>query len=252
MPVERDKQEADNGLQGTYSSGGQLAWRSARAATTGKSSVGNSKRCQTDRTTLGNGRVIYSVDRLVYYFDTSGVDKPLQRATLKVSLASADFGGGTGRFIIVPHTPDNINRPINGADIDAIPGVTDFRLSMAGQVTPYSNIVTLSESDTEAKFNLTPAAKAQMLEDDKVSLMVVEYTHDYLASAPASDLTMRIVTAASGVTGELDLVFKATGTQMRNFKRVVKTKGSRGRGFKAIGMGATTGGKTVANGFGEF
>ena len=251
MPVERDKQETDNGLQGTYSSGGQLAWRNARAATTGKSSVGNSKRCQTDRTTLGNGRVIYTVDRLVYYFNTSGIDKPLQRATLKVSLASADFGGGTGRFIIVPHTPNNIDRPINGADVDAIPGF-DGRDPMSRGVTPYSNIVTLSESDTEAKFNLTPAAKAQMLEDDKVSLMVVEYTHDYLALEPRSDLTMRIVTAASGVTGELDLVFKATHTQTRNFKRVVKTKGSRGRGFKAISMGATTGGKTVANGFGEF
>jgi len=243
--VEQDSLESNNALQGTYSSGGLKTFRLARGILSGKAGTGNGKICQVQ---VAGKKGPYTVNRLVYYFATGGVNRPLQSATLRVALDSSqsDFGGFAGRFVVVPHAPADINAGINGADIDAIPNFNP-KLPMHKLVTPYSNVLTLAESDTEAKFILTPSALEYLVENNKVSLMIVEYTHDYLNTIPI--VTQKIVTAASGFTGDLELVFKPTPAQVKKFKRKTKTKGAKSRGFKTLDSGITTGGKTVGNGF---
>ena len=219
--IEADKLESNNALQGVYSSGGLKTFRLARGTASGKTATGNGKTCQVQ---VAGKKGPYTVNRLVYYFATGDVNRPLQSAILRVALDSSqsDFGGFVGRFVVVPHAPANINAGINGADIDAIPNFNPM-LPMHKLVTPYSNILTLSESDTEAKFILTPAARQHLRENTKVSLMIVEYTHDYLNTTPI--VTQKIVTAASGFTGDLEIVFKPTPAQVKKYRKKVKTKG---------------------------
>ena len=83
------------------------------------------------------------------------------------------------------------------------------------------------------------------------NVAIVEYDHDFLNVTP-TDLGARNVRTENNTTwSSIDLIFSPTRKQIRNFKRTIKSKGSQGRGFTAKDIVVTTGGKTVANGFGN-
>ena len=195
----------------------------------------------------------YKVGRYFLAFNSASINSKVQEGTLNIELVATSFTGDVSNMRLIAVKSDE---PSGGTlvkeDFNNIVGFSTGA-SMQGNVTIYSDIVNITSTGTQTlNFKLTQDALDDIVSLDAFNIAIVEYDHDFLNVSP-TDVGNRQARAINSTTwSSIDLTFPSTPKQIRNFKRTIKSKGSRGRGFTAKDVVATTGGKTVANGFGEF
>tara|TARA_R100000808_G_C2128517_1_gene138226 strand:- start:873 stop:1412 length:540 start_codon:yes stop_codon:yes gene_type:complete len=120
------------------------------------------------------------------YFDTSGITGTVSSATIKIygylsndgsviAVKSTAFGGDGGTALAT-------------TDLDAITGYSTGS-SLAGAATIYGPQILTSSWSTSGynDFTGTSDLKADMQNNDVVIICFMDYTNDYLNSAPTSD-----------------------------------------------------------------
>jgi len=169
------------------------AWADARDDTdgqtvsTGASASGNF----TAVTRFGarRGGNTYNIIRSFMYFDTSGITGTVSAATIKIRGYSANDGS----VIAVKSTAfgGDGGTALATTDLDAITGYSAGS-SLAGAATVYGPQILTSSWSTSGynDFTGTSDLRADMQNNDVVIICFMDYTNDYLNSAPGSDGTL--------------------------------------------------------------
>ena len=168
------------------------AWAAARDATSGSSgsTSGTSSTYFTEVSRFGGrGANQYRVSRSFMYFDTSGITATVTAATIKIHGAT----GNDGSVIAVKSTAfgGDGGTALAMADFNAITGYSTGS-SLAGNATDYSDTITGTSWSTTAKNDLTgtSALRTDMQNDNVVIICFMDYTNDYLNSAPGTAATL--------------------------------------------------------------
>ena len=256
MPAKRTETSKNAASNGLCQTGNTPTFAAARGATSSSVTLtghGLARATMVTQYTTGAKGDLYKVGRYFLAFRSDNITSKVQEGTLNVELVGTSFSGGVSnmRFIAVKSDEPGRER-LRVDDFNNIVGLLPLA-SMQGNVTIYSDIVNVTSTGTQTlKFNLTRDALDDIVSLDVLNIAIVEYDHDFLNVEP-TDLGNRSVRAINNTTwSSIDLTFAPSPKQIRDFKRTIKSKGSRGRGFAAKDVVVTTGGKTVANGFGEF
>jgi len=130
----------------------------------------------------------YKITRTFMWFDTSGITGTVTSATIKIHgytandgsiipVKSTAFGGDGGTALAT-------------GDINAITGYSSGS-SLAGNATTYGPRILTTNWSTSAynDFAGTSDLKTDMQNNDVVIICFMDYTHDYLNSAPSSSGT---------------------------------------------------------------
>ena len=170
----------------------ESSWADARDDTDGQS-VGTTDTHNTNFTAITKdsgrrGGSTYSVTRSFMYFDTSGITGTVSAATIKIrgrttndgsviAVKSTAFGGDGGTALAT-------------TDLDAITGYSAGS-SLAGNATIYGPQILTSSWSTSGynDFTGTSDLRADMQNNDVVIICFMDYTNDYLNSAPTSNDT---------------------------------------------------------------
>ena len=130
----------------------------------------------------------YRVIRSFMWFDTSGITATVESATIKIFGLSANDGS----VIAVKSTAfgGDGGTALHGDDLDAITGYS-AGASLAGNATTYGPQILTSSWSTSAynEFTGTSDLLADMQNNDAVIICFLDYTNDYLNSAPTSSAT---------------------------------------------------------------
>lgn len=253
MPAKRTETSANASSNGFVQTGASGAWSAVRDGTSGTAYHAAARATINTQNTLSGAKPQYRVGRYFMAFNSSNVTSKVQEGTLNVELLGASFSGDVSNMRLIAVKSDE---PSGGTLVnDDFNNIVGFSAgaSMQGNVTIYSDIVNVTSTGTQTlNFKLTQDALDDIVSLSAFNIAIVEYDHDFLNVQP-TDLGIRAVRTINNTTwSSIDLTFASTPKQIRNFKRTIKSKGSRGRGFTARDVVVTTGGKTVANGFGEF
>ena len=192
-----------NSNDGRILSSNTASWADARDDTSGfntNTSLSQAQSFTDIKRASGRAGTNYRVGRSFMYFDTSGITGNVLTATIKIY----GYTGNDGSVIAVKSTAfggDGGTALANG-DIDAITGWTTGA-SAAGNVTDYSNSITTSSWNTGAYNSLTGTSnlKNDMKNNDVVIICFMDYTNDYLNSAPTSNDTFNIGAYYTDYTG---------------------------------------------------
>ncbi len=178
---------------GTVVSSTLSAWADARDDTDG-SSVALSSSSTSSFTSVSKfggrrGGVTHNVIRSFMYFDTSGITGTVSAATIKVfgktandgsiiAVKSTAFGGDGGTALAT-------------TDLDAITGYSAGS-SLAGNATIYGPQILTSSWSTSGynDFTGTSDLRSDMETQNVVIICFMDYTNDYLNSAPGSTGTL--------------------------------------------------------------
>lgn len=257
MPAKRTETSANAGSNGICQISNRPTFAAARGASQSHSTLTGHNVARatmsTQYTVVSGKGDSYRVGRYFIAFNSSNITSKVQEGTLNVELAAASFTGDVSNMRLIAVKSDEPGQgTLRKEDFNNIVGFSALA-SMQGNVTIYSDIVNVTSTGTQTlKFNLTRAARDDIVSLNTFNIAIVEYDHDFLNVEP-TDLGNRSVRAINNTTwSSIDLTFAPSPKQIRDFKRTIKSKGSRGRGFAAKDVVVTTGGKTVANGFGEF
>ena len=179
------------------------SWATARDDTTGNSTNTTLTQAQSFTDVYrasGRAGTNYRVGRSFMYFDTSGITGNVLTATIKIR----GYTGNDGSIIAVKSTAfgGDGGTALANADIDAITGWTTGA-SAAGNVTDYSNSITTSSWNTGAYNSLTGTSnlKNDMKNNNVVIICFMDYTNDYLNSAPTSNDTLNVGAYYTDYTG---------------------------------------------------
>jgi len=178
---------------GWISSNIQSSWAAARDITSGGTPNINDSSTgfpvASSRFGSRGGGNTYRVIRSFMWFDTSGITGTVSAATIKLY----GFNQSSGSIIAVKSTAfDNTGDSLAAGDIDAMPGWTTGA-SAAGNVTNYSSQITSGWS-TSAYNDLasTSDLRSDMQNNDYVIICFMDYTYDYLNSAPTANQTKAV------------------------------------------------------------
>ena len=131
------------------------------------------------------GGSTYRVYRSYIWFDTSGITGTVNSATIKVY----GFNQNDGSIIAVKSTAfgGDGGTALAAADLDAITGYSAGS-SLAGNATTYGPQILTSSWSTSGynDFTGTSDLRADMQNNDVVIICFMNYTNDYLNSAPGS------------------------------------------------------------------
>ena len=206
---------------------------SARAATGGitPSPDGHSMRVGTDP------RLGMVVDRIIMYFDVGSITTVPRHATLRIPIGD-QVAGTTGFFVFAPDS----RHPFPASPTLAEYSKFDTRTSYQESGFAFNPTIVRGGSVESIKLNAT--ARKQIREQETFILYLI--TRQELVGEP------RLLTRTAGIKmfrrelPKLDIITNDMVDEVR------QTQGSRNRGFASKNIIVTTGGKTVANGFGEF
>ena len=134
------------------------------------------------------GGSTYRVLRSFMWFDTSGISGTVGSATIKVHGTSANDGS----VIPVKSTAfgGDGGTALAAGDVDAITGFSTGA-SLAGNATTYGPAITTTNwNNSYNDFTGTSDLLADMKNNNAVIICFMDYTNDYLNSAPASAGTL--------------------------------------------------------------
>jgi hypothetical protein len=168
----------------------QSSWVNARTGTSGTSgssvSTWQAYAVSASRTSARGGGYAFSVYRSFFFFDTSGISTDVSNATLKIRGASQ-----TGGDLIAVKSNSDIET-LTTADFSPIEGwstgigATDG--SGAGDnesnVTKYSAEISTWDATDYNDITLNAQALADMRDDDKVYICLLNYDYDLKDIAP--------------------------------------------------------------------
>ena len=172
----------------------QSSWAAARDITSGATpdinDTATSYPIRSSRFSSRGGSDTYRVSRSFMWFDTSGITGTVSAATIKIR----GYSQSSGTIIAVKSTAfgGDGGTALAAGDIDAMPGWTTGA-SAAGNVTNYSSQVTSGWS-TSGYNNLsgTSALGSDMQNNNVVIICLMDYTYDYLNSAPTANQTKAV------------------------------------------------------------
>ena len=137
---------------------------------------------QSNLTMIFPRKGLVIVSRSFFIFNTSGITGTVSSAAFKI------FGDAvnTGSIIAVKSTAFGAG-DLEAGDFSAITGF-QTGASLDGEATDYSTAITTTGWSTSAYNNLPSTAdlRADMQNNGSVIICVMNYTHDYLNSAPGS------------------------------------------------------------------
>ncbi len=195
-----------NASDGIIYSSIDATWANARDDSSGTVS-------STSNTATGNlasvskfasrgGGSTYRVNRGYIWFDTSGITGTVTSATIKVY----GFSANDGSIIAVKSTAfgGDGSASLAAGDLDAITGYSAGS-SLAGNATTYGPQILTSSWSTSGynDFTGTSDLRADMQNNDAVIICFMDYTNDYLNSAPGSGGTLNVgayLTNSSGTS----------------------------------------------------
>ena len=165
---------------------GQTSWANARDATSGTVSLNTTRSTTAISSSYFSGRGggnDYRVYRAFFVFDTSGVTGTVAEA--KIGLKG--YSANTGSAIAVKSTAfgGDGGTALAAGDIDAISGWSAGS-SLAGLATVYGSQITSWSSSAFNEFTGSSDLLADIKNNNVVIVCVMNYTQDYLNSAPTS------------------------------------------------------------------
>ena len=174
---------------GTVLSAPNGTWVAARDDTSGTvtatSSSSSSNFTAVHRFGSRGGGNTYRVERSFMWFDTSGITGAVSAATIKIYGSSFN----NGSVIAVKSTAfgGDGSAALAATDIDNITGYSTGA-SLAGNATTYGPQILTSSWNTAAynDFTGTSDLRADMQNNDIVIICFMDYTNDYLNSAPGA------------------------------------------------------------------
>ena len=198
-----------NSSDGSISSGTQNFWSQARDNSSG--TVGNQTSTSyifavsTSRFGGRGGGNTYRCIRSYMWFDTSGITGTVSAATIKLRGVS---GATDGNIIAVKSTAfgGDGGTPLGSSDFDAMPGWTNGA-SAEGNVTKYSSpaigagMATTFDGTGYNDLASTSDLRSDMQNNDAVIICFMDYTYDYLNSAPTANQTKEIGLYYTDYTG---------------------------------------------------
>ena len=189
---------------GTIQSSTVSSWASTRDDTNGAAvnTIDNASSTFTQVSRFGSrgGGNTYRVYRSFMWFDTSGITGAVSAATIKV------YGGyaNSGSVIAVKSTAfgGDGGTSLATTDLDAITGYSTGS-SLAGNATVYGPQILTSSWNTSGynDFTGTSDLKSDMQNNDVVIICFMDYTNDYLNSAPGSNGTLNAGGTYTNYTG---------------------------------------------------
>jgi len=192
---------------------GQSSWANARDATSGTVSLHNNRSTTAIAAQYFAGRGggnDYRAYRAFFVFDTSGITGTVAEA----KIALKGYSASTGSAIAVKSTAfgGDGGTALAAGDIDAISGWSAGG-SLAGSATVYGSQITSWSSSTYNMFSGSSDLLADMKNNNVVIVCVMNYTQDYLNSAPTGSNQAGIHFAEySGTTSDPHLDYElATG-----------------------------------------
>ena len=174
---------------GSVYSSPNSTWANSRDDTSGvvtsTSSTSYSDFTSVSKFSSRGGGSTYRVNRTFMWFDTSGITGTVSSATIKVH----GYTANDGSVIPVKSTAfgGDGGTSLAAGDINAITGYSSGS-SLAGNATTYGpQIVTTNWSTSGYNdFAGTSDLKTDMKNNDAVIICFMDYTYDYLNSAPGS------------------------------------------------------------------
>lgn len=169
------------------------AWADTRDDTDGNSVVAGvnsiNNFTNVSRFSGRRGASTYRIYRSFMWFDTSGITGTVSAATIKVY----GYTGNSGSVIAVKSTAfgGDGGTALATTDLDAITGYSAGS-SLAGNATIYGPQILTSSWSTSGynDFTGTSDLRADMQNNDAVIICFMDYTNDYLNSAPGSASTV--------------------------------------------------------------
>ena len=165
----------------------QSSWSDARANTTGTSAAasvtGTSNGIAAWKASARGGGSVFSIYRSFFFFDTSGISTNVSEATLKI------YGRAftTGDVIAVKSNSDI--ETLGAADFGSIVGWNTTTDGSGGgdnesNVTKYSAEISTWYSSVHNEITLNATALADMRDDDKVYICLLNTDYDLRDIAP--------------------------------------------------------------------
>ena len=182
----------------------QSSWSNARANTAGTnvSSTGTqlTNGVSGERTASRGGGYAFSIYRSFFFFDTSGISSNIDSATFKV-YGSVNTGGD---LIAVKSNSDM--ETLGTADFGSIVGWNTTTDGSGGgdnesNVTKYSNEVTSWNASSYNDITLNAQALADMRDDDKIYICLLNFDYDLKDVAPTNYTAHRNGVAYTNYTG---------------------------------------------------
>ena len=165
----------------------QSSWSNARAYTAGTASSSTGTQLVTgvsgERGAARGGGYAFSIYRSFFFFDTSGISSNVDSATFKV------YGSlNTGGDLIAVQSTSAIET-LTSADFAAIEGwntTTDGSGggSNIGNVRTYSTEISTWNASSYNDITLNSNALADMRDDDKIYIALINYDYDLIDVAP--------------------------------------------------------------------
>ena len=177
------------------------------------------------------------VDRIIMYFDVGSITTIPRHATLRL-LIGDQVAGTTGFLVYAPDSRHSFPATPTEAEYSKF----NDRILYQESGLPVRPRVVRGGSVESIRLNAT--ARKQIREQETFILYLI--TRQELVGEP------RLLTRTAGIKmfrRELPKLDIITNDMVDNVRR---TQGSPNRGFASKNIIVTTGGKTVANGFGEF
>ena len=172
----------------------QSSWSNARAYTAGTASSSTGTQLVTgvsgERVAARGGGYAFSIYRSFFFFDTSGISSNVDSATFKV------YGSvNTGGDLIAVKSNSDIET-LGSADFGSIVGWNTTTDGSGGgdnesNVTKYSNEVTSWNASSYNDITLNAQALADMRDDDKVYICLLNFDYDLKDVAPTNYTTHR-------------------------------------------------------------
>jgi hypothetical protein len=177
------------------------------------------------------------VDRIIMYFDVGSITTVPRHANLRLPIGD-QVAGDTGFYVYAPDSRHSFPATPTTAEYSKF----DTRILYQESGLPITPRVVRGGSVETIKLNAT--ARRQIREQETFILYLI--TRQELVGEPRS-LTRTVgIKMFRGTFPTLDIISNEMVDNVR------KTQGAPNRGFSRKNIIVTTGGKTVANGFGEF
>mgnify|MGYP003147116836 CR=1 FL=1 len=228
----------------------QNTWTAARDATAAEGGVTATNAVRNKKSTGGK----FDNSRTFLAFDTSGID--VAPSSAKITIRIVNFNSSDFYIVKVQAgaTGDSGTEFAN-SDYNLLQGFSSGN-TMDGNVVTYSSEVDPSaNTTTEITLNATALSDIASLDEFKIAFVG---SRDYTNTEPGTgNQTTTFKTVADGTASFRPTLSYVAGTagdtpaQARSRRRKRRTKGARGKGFAIKDVNATTGGRTVANGFSE-
>lgn len=178
-----------NASDGIVYSSTESVWANARddssGTVTATTNTANNSFTAAARYASRGGGSTYRIYRSFIWFDTSGITGTVSAATIKVH----GFSANNGSVIAVKSTAfgGDGSASLAAGDLDAITGYSAGS-SLAGNATVYGPQILTSSWSTSGynDFTGTSDLRADMQNNNAVIICFMDYTNDYLNSAPGS------------------------------------------------------------------